>query len=111
VAAAADRFVVIADSTKPVDRLAPPVPLELLAFGLPATVRRLGPVTRRDVALSPDGGVIGDWRGPVEDPAVLAAWLSGTPGVVDHGLFGPELVTAAFIGHGDAVERRDFAGA
>ena len=34
VAAAADRFVVIVDSTKAVPALRPPVPLELLEFGL-----------------------------------------------------------------------------
>ena len=38
VAAAADRFVVIVSSDKPVRRLHPPVPLELLAFGLAATL-------------------------------------------------------------------------
>ena len=111
VAAAADRFVVIADSTKPVDRLGPPVPLELLAFGLSSTLRRLGPVTVRPVAPSPDGGVIADWTGPVGDPAVLAAALSATPGVVDHGLFPAAMVTAALIGRGRAVERRDYPGA
>jgi ribose 5-phosphate isomerase A len=37
VAGAADRFVVIADSTKPVPALHGPVPLELLSFGLRAT--------------------------------------------------------------------------
>src|SRR5580700_5954163 len=37
VAAAADRFVVIADSSKPVTRLHPPIPLELMSFGLRAT--------------------------------------------------------------------------
>ena len=42
VAAAADRFVVIASSDKVVDRIGPPIPLELLAFGLPATLRALG---------------------------------------------------------------------
>jgi len=39
VAAAADRFVVIADSTKPVRALHSPIPLELLSFGLRATMR------------------------------------------------------------------------
>jgi ribose 5-phosphate isomerase A len=38
-AVAADRFVVIADSSKPVEALHAPVPLELLAFGLRATWR------------------------------------------------------------------------
>ncbi|MCA1689805.1 MAG: ribose 5-phosphate isomerase A, partial [Actinobacteria bacterium] len=56
VAAAADRFVVIASSEKVVDALRPPVPLELLAYGLPATLRALEPVDRRDCPPSPDGG-------------------------------------------------------
>ena len=41
VAAAADRFVVIVSSDKPVHQLHPPVPLELLAFGLASTLRTL----------------------------------------------------------------------
>ena len=41
VAAAADQFVVIVSSNKVVRRLAPPVPLELLVFGLDATLRSL----------------------------------------------------------------------
>ncbi len=49
VAAAATRFVVIADSSKPVTTLHAPVPLELRPFGLRATLRELGAVTLRDV--------------------------------------------------------------
>jgi ribose 5-phosphate isomerase A len=106
VVATASRFVVIVDSTKPVSALHPPVPLELLEFGLESTLRRLGPVTVRDVPTSPDGGVIADYHGPVGDPAELATRLSGTPGVVEHGLFPPSLVTAVLIGRGESVERR-----
>src|SRR5258708_39054201 len=58
IAAAADRFIVIASSDKPVDRLEPPVPLELLAFGLDATLRAAGDTTLRDVPRSPAGGAI-----------------------------------------------------
>ena len=36
MAAAADRFVVIADSSKPVEALHSPIPVELLSFGLRA---------------------------------------------------------------------------
>jgi len=69
VAAAAARFVVIADSSKPVEALTPPVPLELIAFGLSSTLARLGPeVELRDVARSPDGGAIADYRGELGDP-------------------------------------------
>ena len=82
VAAAAQRFVVICDSSKLVAELHAPVPLELLAFGLAATLRQLSPVTLRDVALSPDGGLIADYHGDVGDPAELAAWLSSVPAVV-----------------------------
>ena len=108
LAAAADRFVVIADSSKPVEALHGPVPLELLSFGLRATLRRVAPASLRDVPLSPDGGVIADYRGPVGDPAALAARFASTPGVVEHGLFPPEMVTTVLVGRGESVERTDF---
>ncbi len=98
VAAAADRFVVIAQAEKVVDALSAPVPLELLAYGLAATLRGLGPVTLREAPRSPDGGVIADYRGPVDDPPGLAARLAATPGVVDHGLFPPSLVSDVLVG-------------
>ena len=106
VAAAADRFIVIADSTKPVPALHPSVPLELLEFGLPATLRRLGNVALRDAPPSLDGGVIADYRGTIDDPAKLAARLSSTPGVIDHGLFSPAIVSVILIGRGEGVEKR-----
>lgn len=106
VAAAAERFVVIADSSKPVGALAPPVPVELLAFGLSSTLARLGAeVELRDVPASPDGGVIADYRGEIGDPAALAARLEADPGVSSHGLFPPSMVSEVLIGAGDSVER------
>lgn len=106
VAAAAERFVVIADSSKPVDALNPPVPLELLAFGLSSTLARLGPaVALRDVPPSPDGGVIADYRGQIGDPATLAARLEADPGISSHGLFPPDMVSDVLVGAGDAVNR------
>ena len=105
VAAAAERFVVIASAEKVVDRIGPPVPLELLRYGLAATLRELGPVELRDVPSSPDGGVIADWRGQVDDPEELAARLAAVPGVVEHGLFPSSLVAAILVGRGDSVER------
>jgi ribose 5-phosphate isomerase A len=108
IAGAADRFVVIADSTKPVPALHSPIPLELLSFGLRATMRRVAPAALRDVPRSPDGGVIADYRGPVGDPAALAARLSATPGVVEHGLFPAEMVATVLVGCGESVDRTDF---
>lgn len=106
VAAAASRFIVIGDSTKPVAALRPPVPVELMEFGLGATLRLLGSVTLRDVPRSPDGGVIGDYTAAFDDPAELAARLSATPGLVAHGLFPPELVAMVLIGRDGLVEQR-----
>jgi ribose 5-phosphate isomerase A len=105
VAAASDRFVVIGSSDKLVEAIAPPVPLELLPFGVRATLRALGPAELRDVPPSPDGGVIADYLGPVEDPADLADLLAAIPGVVEHGLFPPELVSEVLVGRNGRVER------
>ena len=104
VAAAADRFVVIADSSKPVEALGGPVPLELFGFGAASTLARLGAeVELRDVPPSPDGGLIADYGGPIGDPAALAARLEADPGIAAHGLFPPSLVHDLVIATGDAV--------
>ena len=108
VAAAADRFVVVVSSDKLVARLAPPVPLELLEFGLAATLRRLDAVELREVPRSPDGGVIADYTGDVDDPEALAARLSAAPGVVEHGLFPAALVSDVVVGRGEQVEHRSY---
>jgi ribose 5-phosphate isomerase A len=105
VGAAAARFVVIASSDKIVERLDPPVALELLEFGLAATLERLEQARLRNAPSTPDGGVLADWFGRVDDPPGLAARLDATPGVVDHGLFAPELVSEVIIGRGNRVER------
>lgn len=108
VAAAAARFVVIADSTKPVDALRGPVPLELFSFGLSSTLARLGEhvAPRPSSPPSPDGGLIADYRGPgLDDPAALAARLEADPGVAAQGLFPPSLVSEIFVARGDDVQR------
>jgi ribose 5-phosphate isomerase A len=106
VAAAAARFVVIASGEKVVERIHAPVPVELFAYGLAATRSRLTYVVRRPGPLSPDGGVIADWTGPVEDPEALAARLDAEPGVVAHGLFGPELITDVVVATAGAVDHQ-----
>ncbi|MGA8219755.1 MAG: ribose-5-phosphate isomerase RpiA [Solirubrobacterales bacterium] len=110
VVATAERFIVIADSSKTVERIVTPVPLELCAFGLASTLARisaeLGEVElRADTPRSPDNGVIADYTGPVDDPAKLAVRLVAIPGVVDHGLFPAEMVAEVLVGRGDSVER------
>ena len=107
-AQAAERFVVIVSSNKVVDALQPPVPLEVLTFGLAATTAALsahGEVQRRD-GVTPDGNVLVNYFGPVEDPASISRMLDGIAGVVGHGLFGPELVTEVLVGRDDrSVDR------
>ena len=113
VAATAQRFVVIGDSSKPTDKLAPPVPLELFKFGFLATIERLGEigdVRRRDAQASPDGGVIADYFGDVGEPGQLASRLESVPGVLAHGLFPPALLSDLIVGRGDETEHQTFAG-
>ena len=82
----------------------------LLSFGLRSTLRRLegiGPVVRRQGGRrSPDGGVICDYMGEVDDPDALAAAFDAVPGLVEHGLFPPSLVTDVVVAHGTHVEWR-----
>ena len=56
--------------------------------------------------LSPDGNLIADYLGAIEDPARLAARLSATPGVVEHGLFAPSLVSDILIADDNGIEHR-----
>ena len=104
VAAAADQFIVIVSSNKLVERLRPPVPLELMAFGLDVTLRTMPEVVVRRTPPSPDGGVLADYHGDVDDPERLSALLEAVPGVVAHGLFPPSLVSLVLVGRGDQVE-------
>ncbi len=102
VAAAADRFAVIVSSNKQVDRLHAPVPVELSAFGLAALLARVPEIElRTGAAATPDGGVLGDYTGAVDDPAALALRLDALPGVVAHGLFPPDMVSVVLVGHAE----------
>ncbi|MGQ3329860.1 ribose-5-phosphate isomerase RpiA [Halorubrum sp. FL23] len=98
VDAAADRFLVVADPSKEAPVLDRSVPVEVLPAGRSAVaeaVRAAGgePTLRR--AERKDGPVVTDNGnlvldcafGEIADPEALAATLSATPGVVEHGLF------------------------
>jgi ribose 5-phosphate isomerase A len=107
VAAAARRFVVLVSSDKLVPRIGPPVPLEVLSFAPAVTLARVGDARLRpETPPSPDGGLIADYFGPVDDPRALADRLDATPGVVAHGLFAPELVADVLVARGDTVSGR-----
>jgi ribose 5-phosphate isomerase A len=107
VARASARFVVIVSADKVVDALGPPVPLELLHFGMPATLRAIGAAqVRAGAPPSPDGGVIADYQGPFDDPEALAARLDAIPGVIEHGLFPAQMVTDVLVARDEDVEHR-----
>jgi ribose 5-phosphate isomerase A len=106
VAAAAERFVVIVSSDKLVERLRPPVPLELMAFGLNVVLKEFPEIAPRPAPRSPDGGVLADYHGEFDDPERLAARFASTPGIVAHGLFPPSMVSMVLVGRGASVEER-----
>jgi ribose 5-phosphate isomerase A len=103
VASAAHRMIVIADASKRVAELgAFPLPMEVVAFGLTATVREIERIAgalglagdvkfriRDGVPFVTDGGnhVVDASFGRIPDPEALANRLAGIPGVVEHGLF------------------------
>lgn len=99
VACASRRLLIVADESKLVDRLGNrvPVPVEVAAFGVEATARRLerlgATVTpRAEPDGSPyvtDGGnrIVDCAFGPITDVADLEGRLRGVVGVVETGLF------------------------
>jgi ribose 5-phosphate isomerase A len=58
----------------------------------------------RPGAPTPDGGILADYFGPLEDPGTLSAQLDALPGLVAHGLFPPDLVSLVLVGRGDGLE-------
>ena len=103
VANASRRMIVIADAAKQVQELgAFPLPVEIVAFGMSATVLAVERVAielglapaidlrRRDgeVFVTDSGNRILDASfGRIPDPEALAHRLADIPGVVEHGLF------------------------
>ena len=104
VAAASDRMIVIADESKWVEALGRfPLPIELIPFGLSATLRALalafaecglsGQMTVRKGgdghAFVTDGGhwIVDAHLGRIADAPHLSRLLNSIPGVVEHGLF------------------------
>jgi ribose 5-phosphate isomerase A len=104
VASASDRMIVIADDTKWVDMLGRfPLPVEVIPFGLKATLRAVGKAFAQAgvsgqmvVRKGKDGHVFvtdgGHWivdahLGRITDAPRLAGLLTSIPGVVEHGLF------------------------
>ncbi len=113
VASLSRRVVIIADSTKRVERLgAFPLPVEVVQFAwrpVAERLRALGavPVLRSDGSgnayVTDEGNYILDCAfGTIEDPPSLARTLDAMPGVMEHGLF-VGLADVVLVGRGDDV--------
>lgn len=119
VAAQAERFVVLADPSKEVERLGTrmPLPVEVVPMALTPVLRaleKLGaqPTVREGKAK--DGPVVTDqgffvvdalFEGGIDDAERLDALLSAMPGVLDHGLF-LGMATEALVGEEGGNVRR-----
>jgi ribose 5-phosphate isomerase A len=109
VAANSSRFVVIGSARKEVPRLGRAVPVEVLAFGAAATLQdlqRFGAVVLRSPEVTINGGLVADVHARLSDPRTLSDQLDSLPGVLGHGLFGPELVDDIIVGREDGVVHR-----
>jgi ribose 5-phosphate isomerase A len=114
IATASKKMVVVADFGKVVAVLGKfPLPVEVIAFARTVVERKIvslggSPKLRTKADGSPfvtdNGNEILDCSfGKIEDPPALAGELSGTPGVVEHGLF-IGLAKVAVVARGTAVE-------
>jgi ribose 5-phosphate isomerase A len=95
----AERFLVVVDESKRVERLGRgPLPVEIAPFGAETTVRWLGTLgCRAELWLEADGvPIVTDndhylarcwFSGGIADAHALARTLAERPGVIEHGLF------------------------
>jgi ribose 5-phosphate isomerase A len=109
IASMADRFIVVVDESKLVEKLgAFGLPLEVLPFApgiVGQRVLELGAsrVTQR-AELSDNGNVLLDAHfGTIDDPSALATQLSGLPGLVEHGIFPAAMVERVIVAGQDGV--------
>ncbi|PSQ69125.1 MAG: ribose 5-phosphate isomerase A [Bacteroidetes bacterium QH_1_64_81] len=116
VAHQAERFAVLVDPTKEVDRLGTevPVPIEVLPMAVTPVVRTLeeaGAAPTLRTADAKDGPVVTDqglwiidaqFPNGISAPADLDRMLNDRPGVLDHGLF-LDMATDVLTGHPDGT--------
>ncbi|MFL6301529.1 MAG: ribose-5-phosphate isomerase RpiA [Terriglobales bacterium] len=98
VASVSKKFIVIADSSKQVAVLGKfPLPVEVIPFAQTVVARQISEMGAKVVLRTTEAGaafttderhhILDCHFGKIADPARLAAALSATPGVVEHGLF------------------------
>ena len=116
VASASNRFVIVADETKQVERLGRfPLPVEVIPMAAPLvseSLQELGfvPGVRLNKDgkqyITDEGNLILDCSGLlIEDPALMARRLDSIVGVVEHGLFVGMANLAIIAGENKITER------
>lgn len=117
VASAAERFIVVVDESKLVEKLGKfPLPVEVIKMALPLVRPRLEelglhPKQRRardgsGAYLTDEGNYILDCAcGVIEDPEETAAEIRNIVGVVEHGLFLGMATMALIAGESGVVEK------
>lgn len=119
VAAQAERFIVLVDASKTVERLGTrvPVPVEVLPMAASPVMRaleRLGAEPELRMGCGKDGPVVSDqgfwivdarFPGGLDDPAGLDRAIKTLPGVLDHGLF-LGMATEVLVGKPDGTAQR-----
>lgn len=109
VASMAERFVVVVDESKLVERLgAFGLPIEVLPFAPGVVSERVASLgaarIRRRPGLDDNHNVLIDaFFGTIDDPPALAARLDAIPGLVEHGLFLSPGVERVVVGGADGV--------
>ncbi len=115
VAIASQRFIIIVDERKLVDKLGRhfPLPVEVVPFGWQSTQQRLEKLgghpklrpQENGEAYVTDGGhyILDCAFGPIGSPSQLAQDLDGTVGVVEHGLF-IGMTSVVVVGRAGKVE-------
>jgi ribose 5-phosphate isomerase A len=117
MARASDKFLVLVDPTKWVDRIGArfPIPVEVMPFAWALVKRRLESIggsgelrqtaNQDGLVVTSHGSLVLDMVfDPALEPAALNAFLNDTPGVVEHGIF-RDLASAVFVAvDGDVQE-------
>lgn len=115
LAYASKQFIVIVDSSKMVEKLNMPLPVEILPFAYGFVKRRIseigGNVMLREgkgkfgPIISDNGNFIADCDfGIIDNPEDIEGELNNIPGVVENGIFRKEIVSRVIMGKKDGAE-------
>jgi ribose 5-phosphate isomerase A len=114
VASASDKFVVIADSSKLVEKLNMPIPVEVIPFAYGYVEKKIaklgGEIKLRQsrgkvgAVVSDNGNFIADCSMVIDDAEKVEKELNNIPGVVENGIFPARMVDSIIIGYDDGVK-------